>query len=116
MSSKILQPSMPPIVMVQVMEKLVSTLQKYITELTKGTNSSHQLTPSPTRVVAYATSTAPRQPLSEHNTKILTDLFPSICGLEGGTRTENGRTAIREYFDAVTEQELMDFWKDEWIV
>jgi hypothetical protein len=116
LGSKTQQTSMPPVVMVLAMNKLVSTIQRYCAELAHKTDSSRHSIPTPTSVVAFATSTGPRQPLSEHDAKVLTDLFPSICGLEEGTRTEHGRKVIREYFDPAKEQDLVDFWLDEWIV
>lgn len=107
---------MPPIVMVLVMEKLVSTIQRYCAELVHGPDSPRHQVSSASSVIRYATSTAPGQPLSEHDAKVLTDLFPSIRGLEEGTRTDYGRSAIREYFDPGKEQDLVDFWLEEWIV
>lgn len=102
--------------MVRAMESLVSTLKKYVAELVHETDLPRHAIPLPTGIVAYATATAPPQPLSEHDANVLTGLFPSIRRLEEGRRTSQGRKMIRDYFDPATEQDLMDFWKDEWIV
>lgn len=102
--------------MVRAVENLVSTLEKYIAELVHETDLPRQPIPPPPGIVAYATSTAPRQPLSDHDATLLAALFPSIRRLEEGTRTSQGRKIIPDYFDPGTEQDLMDFWKDEWIV
>lgn len=109
---------MPPVIMVRAIESLLSTLEKYVAELVQETDLPRQPVPPPpcSGLMTCATSTAPSQPLSEHDANLLTALFPSIRRLEEGTSTSQGRKLIRDYFDPGTEQDLMDFWKDEWIV
>lgn len=102
--------------MVGAMETLLITLEKYTAELVHETDLHRQWIPQPAHFWSYATSSAPRQPLSHQDANVLTDLFPSIRDLEEGTRTSHGRKLIRDYFDPGTEQDLVDFWRDEWII
>jgi len=79
---------MPPIIIVRAIESLLSTLEKYITELIHDTDLPPHPIPPPSHFLrnatATATATAPGQPLSQQNTTVLTDMvFPSIRGLEG---------------------------------
>ncbi len=68
------------------------------------------------QLIAHATTAAPIRPLTEHQTHILTSLFPSVKEIEKGTRTTEGQAKIRSYLDPGTAEDIIDFWEDERIV
>ncbi|OAL35238.1 hypothetical protein AYO20_05492 [Fonsecaea nubica] len=103
-------------VLSSLQHRIVPTIERYIQELNKKYEIKIPPMPMPTTLVAHASTSAPAQPLSAHDANVLTDLCPSIRGLEEATRTNNGRERLAEYLGPVVTKTLVDFWEDEWII
>ena len=93
---------------------IVPALNGYIAALQQTTARTRKHNPA--FLVPHATTSAPNQTLSENTANILSDLFPSVRALEEATRTRTGQTDLRNWVDAFTADDIIDFWEDEWIV
>ncbi|OAP63735.1 hypothetical protein AYL99_02962 [Fonsecaea erecta] len=109
-------PAPIPILIVLSVESIISTMEHYIQELHKKYEVKTPPMVLPTALVAHATTSAPSQPLSQHDASVLTDLYSSIRELEEATRTSRGREQLTEYLGPVVTKNLVDFWEDEWII
>jgi hypothetical protein len=63
-------------------------------------------------LLSHATTTAPHRRLSEHDTNVLSDLFPSFRELSQAMTTREGRDVVREYFDEKTAKGIIEFWRE----
>lgn len=102
-----------PILAVPHVNALFSSLQGYIKDLEKSTEVAQTLSPlstMPTSLLSHAVATAPHLPLSEHDTNVLSDLFPSFRALSQALMTPEGRDTVREYFDEETARGIIEFW------
>lgn len=72
-----------------------------------------RLTPSPmipAALLSQATITAPYQPLTEFESNVLSDLFPTLRDVCLAARSEQGRRILREYLDSQTVDNIVAFW------
>lgn len=69
-----------------------------------------------TDLIAQATASAPAKPLSEHDTNVISDIFPSMKEFEEATKTQRGQAKLSNFLDKATAEDIVDFWSDEWIV
>jgi hypothetical protein len=102
-----------PILTIPHVGSLLPSLRVYINDLEKSTVMSQALSSEPTMpspLLSYATTTAPHIPLSEHDTNILSDLFPSFRDLSQALMTPEGRQLVREYFDEDTARGIIKLW------
>jgi len=95
---------------------LLHTIQSYVAALQQILRTRQTHSQAPAFLFPHVTTSAPERPLSENTANILNDLFPSVRALEEATRTNEGRTNLRNWLDARTAEEIIDFWEDEWIV
>lgn len=70
---------------------------------------------SPSRTIAYATSSAPRELLSNEQVYVIQQICGSITGLEQYTRTQGGLAKLSKLLDWKVVECLAEFWEDEWI-
>jgi hypothetical protein len=61
-------------------------------------------------ILSHATITTPERPLNQHDTYILSDLFPSIRALCHGVRARQSVRLLHEYFGVQKAREVMEFW------
>lgn len=71
--------------------------------------------PSPAKLMAHATASAPTKPLSPRQSITLQSVFATIKELEAGTKTPEGQALIRGFFDAAVARNVIDFWEDEYL-
>ncbi|RMD40317.1 hypothetical protein DV735_g4809, partial [Chaetothyriales sp. CBS 134920] len=95
---------------VPLLESIVDQIQQPLLSLAKSPATCTAA------LVSYATSTAPVKLLSQHDSRVLTDLFPTIAQLAEATRTVQGQAAIRNSLPAHTADQVIEFWEDEWLV
>lgn len=103
-----------PILTVPHVDALLLALRAHIKDLEKSTELSQTISPlsaMPTSLLSHATATAPHLPLSEHDTNVLSDLFPSFRTLSQAVTTPEGRDIVREYFDEETARNIIEFWR-----
>jgi hypothetical protein len=105
-----------PVVLVLSTNDIFATIERYVKELGTKIETSLRPNPVPSALVAHATTTAPFQPLSQRDTKVLTDSFPSIRLLEEATRSHSGRNRIASLLGPIISENISDFWEDEWMV
>jgi hypothetical protein len=106
-------PPVPALLALSVEDTLPS-LHRYIEELQKEVVTRLPPTPLPTELVAHATTSV--QPLTQHNAHVLTRLCHSIRELEESASTDGGRTRLLEHLGPTVTKDIVDFWKDEWVV
>ena len=94
----------------------MATLENFVEKLKEPTQDRHTRAALPVQLIAHATASAPDRPLTEHQARIVNDLFPSIRDLERGTRTAEGQDELRAQLNPATAKDIIDFWEDEWIV
>ena len=97
------------------LDGILPTLERYLQELERAPEIRSPATPIPTSLVAYATTSAPPQPLSQHHANVLINLCHSVRELEEVTRTTGGKEMLVEYLGAVVAKNIINFWEDEWI-
>ncbi|XHG03377.1 hypothetical protein AWENTII_006686 [Aspergillus wentii] len=51
--------------------------------------------------------------LSEHDTNVLSDLFPSLGAMSQAVRTQEGRAVLQDYFGDRIMGEIVGFWEDD---
>src|SRR5262245_61322999 len=107
-------PTTIPVIPILGPANLLPSLEAYIKDL----NISPQLHPSlpmPTLLLSHAAVAAPYCCLTEHNTNVLSDLFPSLCALSIAVKTNNGKDILAEYFDNETVRRIIGFWDKDMI-
>ncbi|KAL2009513.1 hypothetical protein VTN00DRAFT_5320 [Thermoascus crustaceus] len=100
-----------PIIPIQDSAAFLPSMQEYI----NGLANTPQPNPSPslpTSLLAHTTS-APYHLLSETDTNILSDLFPSLPALSRAVRTRKGRALVMDHFDAETARRILEFWEGD---
>ncbi len=97
-------------------DTLLPTLQSYMAALQQTPAPRQRHKGSPPFLFPHATTSAPDRILSKDIGNILSDLFPSVRALEKATRSSEGKAKLRDWVDAGTADEIIDFWEDEWIV
>lgn len=105
-----------PAIIAKSVQTLIPTIKKYSEELQRPKGKPVQTQPSPSHLISHAMSTAPSQPLSEHDANMVTCLFPSLRSLEQGTRSAHGRKILAEHLNEIKAQHMIEFWEDEWII
>lgn len=102
--------------LVPSVEGIATTLSRYMQELGKKQEINASPHPSPTTLVAGITTSAPHQPLSQHDANILTNLCHSIRQLEEVTRTPQGKEALARDLGTDVANNVIEFWEEEWMV
>lgn len=84
-------------------------------ELDQSVQIHMQQPPNLSTLAAHATTTAPDQPLSEHDAVVLTNRFPSMHARVEATRTASRENGIAPLLGPAIAINVIDFWEDEWI-
>lgn len=101
-----------PIIPVPDSAAFLPSIQEYI----NGLADAPQLNPTPslpTSLLAHVTTSAPYHPLSETDTNILSDLFPSLPALSRAVRTREGQALMMDHFDSETARRILGFWEED---
>lgn len=95
---------------------LLTTLKGFIAETAGSKQDAGPPLVMPISLIPQMTTTAPREPLSERDTNVLSDLVSSMPELARATASPEGRSVLTEYLGCETAQAVIDFWEDEWVV
>ena len=64
-------------------------------------------------LLSYTTAPAPVLALSEHDTNILSDLFPSMRALNQAVCSQEGQVVIADYLGEEVTRGLVAFWQQD---
>lgn len=64
-------------------------------------------------LLSHTTASAPVLPLTEHDTNILNDLFPSMRALSQAIRSQEGQAVITDYLGEDVTRGLVAFWQQD---
>lgn len=101
-----------PIIPIQDSAAFLPSMQEYI----NGLANTPQLNPSPslpTSLLAHTTTSSSYHLLSETESNILSDLFPSLPALSRAVRTREGRALVMDHFDTETARRILEFWEGD---
>jgi len=73
------------------------------------------LKPQQADAMQWATSSAPRKPLTTDEAHTIQQTCGSLEGLERATRTQEGRQRLESHLGANVAKGVFEFWDDEWI-
>lgn len=66
------------------------------------------------KLLSHTTASALSLTLSDHDTNILSDLFPSLRGLSQAVRDPEGQAVIRNYLGDEVALGIAGFWDGDW--
>ncbi|MCJ1358626.1 MAG: hypothetical protein MMC33_008626 [Icmadophila ericetorum] len=115
-------PTLPPLPLLPIPapSSFLPAIRIYITTLTAPTPLppvSFNTASSPSLILLpHSTSLAPRYPLSQHETFVLSDICPDLASVALMTQSAGGRVVLREYLGEDVVRGVQDFWGEEWVL